>query len=154
MSKALTRLKRWEVGTKLPQTWIFSVCARLKDGHTFSTLLHASKEQLDRSFHSGPVVSMGMHKVSQDLDCVHLKGFVHNSTQILLGSLKRVLPENQMTDAGEIMQTRTYHKPIQANTYEYFKKKISQCIPIQTTMPIIDKYIPDAIKVIADYADR
>ena len=96
---------------------------------------------------------MGMCKVSQDLDCVHLEGFVHNSTQILFGSLIRVLPENQMTDAGEIIQTSTYHKSIQANTYEFFNKNISQCIPKQTTMPIIVKYIPHAIKVKADYAD-
>ena len=43
-------------------------------------------------------------QVSQDLDCVHLEGFIHNSTQILLGFLKSVLPENQMMDAGEIIQ--------------------------------------------------
>ena len=41
---------------------------------------------------------------SQDLDYVHVDGFVHSSTQIRLGSLQRVLPEKQITAAGEIVQ--------------------------------------------------
>ena len=44
---------------------------------------------------------------NQDLDCVHLEGFIHNSTQIpwiLLGSLKCVLTENRMIDTGEIIE--------------------------------------------------
>ena len=70
--------------------------------------MDARKEQLDRCLHSGSVVSWACastaEQVSQDLDCVHLEGFIHNSTQILLESLKRVFTENQMMDAGEIIQ--------------------------------------------------
>ena len=41
---------------------------------------------------------------SQDSNCVILEGFVHASTEIRLGSLKRVLPGKQETDAGEIVE--------------------------------------------------
>ena len=35
---------------------------------------------------------------------VYIEGFVHSLTAIWLGSLKCVLPEHQMTNAGEIIQ--------------------------------------------------
>ena len=72
--------------------------------------MDARKEQLDRSLNSGSVVSWAWacastaEQVSQDFNCVHLEGFIHNATQIRLGSLKRVLPENRMMDAGEIIR--------------------------------------------------
>ena len=53
---------------------------------------------------------MGMHKHCsypvpslEDPNGGHFEGFVHASTHIRLGSLRRVLPEKQTTDAGEIM---------------------------------------------------
>ena len=42
---------------------------------------------------------------SQDLDGIYhyVEGFVPASTAILLGKLKQMLPDNQMTNAGKII---------------------------------------------------
>ena len=47
-----------------------------------------------------------------DLDGVHLEGFVLNSTQIQLGSLKPVLPENQMMDGCLQIHTSTFFRQV------------------------------------------
>jgi hypothetical protein len=80
---------------------------RLKDGQTFSNLLDASKQQMDTALASATVISWACTNTariqSQDPNGGHFEGFVHASTHIRLGSLRRVLPEKQTTDAGEIM---------------------------------------------------
>ena len=80
----------------------------LKDGQTFSNLLDARKQQLETSLASASVISWAFADTtlleSQDSNCVILEGFVHASIKIRLGSLKRVLPEKQETDAGEIVE--------------------------------------------------
>ena len=74
----------------------------------FSNLLDARKKQLKNSLAMVSVIRWACRDPAvlnlQDLDCVHVEGFVHASTQIRLGSLQRVLPEKQITDAGEIVQ--------------------------------------------------
>ena len=52
--------------------------------------------------HSDCIDNAGLE--SQDLGGVYIEGFVQASTAIELGSLKRVLPEHQMTDAGKIIR--------------------------------------------------
>ena len=80
----------------------------LKDGKTFSDLLNARKKQVDTSLATASVITWALADhaglESQDLNCVYIEGFMHSSTTIWLASLKRVLPENQMTDAGQIIR--------------------------------------------------
>ena len=82
---------------------------RLKDGQTFSNLLDARKTQRETSLASASVISWACARTarlaSQDSNCVHIEGFVHASTHIRLGSLKRVLPEKESTDAGDILES-------------------------------------------------
>ena len=89
-------------------TWFFRAIVYLKDGKTFSNLLDARKQQLETSLASASVISWSCANStqleSQDSNCVILEGFMHASTEIWLGSLKRVLPEKQETDAGEILE--------------------------------------------------
>ena len=81
-----------------------------KDGQTFANLLDARKQQLDTSLASASVISLACTNTApfefQDCDGMYLEGFVHASTLIRLGSLKRVFPEKQSTDldAGEIVE--------------------------------------------------
>ena len=90
------------------QTWFFRALVCLKDGQTFSNLLDARKQQLETSLAAASVISWAcvntMLLENQDSNCVYLEGFVHASTNIRLGSLQRVLPEKQETDAGEIVE--------------------------------------------------
>ena len=90
------------------QTWFFRICVLLKDGKTFSDLLNARKKQVDTSLATASVITWALADhaglESQDLNCVYIEGFMHSSTTIWLASLKRVLPENQMTDAGQIIR--------------------------------------------------
>ena len=85
-----------------------SFCVLSKDDKTFPDLLNALKKQPDTSLATAPVITWAFADnaglESQSLDGVYIESFVHASTSIRLGLLKRVLPENQMTDAGEIMQ--------------------------------------------------
>ena len=73
------------------QTWSFRVCVRLKDGQTFSNLLDARKQQLETSLASALVILWAFANTasleSQNLNGMHLEGFVHASTHIRLGSL-------------------------------------------------------------------
>ena len=90
------------------QTWSFRVCVRFTDGQTFSDFLDSRKQQQETSLASALVISWAYANTarieSQYLNGVHIEGFVHASTHIRLGSLKRVLPEKHSTDAGEIME--------------------------------------------------
>jgi hypothetical protein len=95
---------------KESRTWSFRACVRLKDGQTFSDLLDARKPQLETYLPSKSVISWACASTardqvhSRDLNGVYLEGFVHASTLIRLGSLKRVLPAKMVTEAGEIME--------------------------------------------------
>ena len=98
------------------QSWDCWICSCLKDGQTFPSLLNASKKQLENSFATASVIIRAFANAdtarlgqTQDLDAIYVKGFIHSSTHILQGSLKRVLPKNCITDAGEIMQTASLH---------------------------------------------
>ena len=94
------------------KTWFFRALVCLKDGQTFSNLLDALKQQLETSLADqvavASVISWACANTTllenQDSNCVYLEGFVHASTNIRLGSLQRVLPEKQETDAGEIVE--------------------------------------------------
>jgi hypothetical protein len=70
--------------------------------------LDAREKRLKKSLGTASVISWARANtarlVSQDLDGVHLEGFVHALTHIRLGMLKRVLPDNCLTYAGEIVQ--------------------------------------------------
>jgi endo-1,4-beta-D-glucanase Y len=81
---------------------------RLNDGQTFSNFLDARKQQMDISLVSATVISWACTNAAriqpQDSNDEHLEGFVHASTLIRSGSLRRVLPEKQTTDAGEIVE--------------------------------------------------
>ena len=95
------------------QTWFFRAIVCLTDGKTFSNLLDARKQLLETSLASPSVISWAFANTtsleSPDSNCVILEGFVHASTEIRLGSLKRVLPEKQETDAGEIVEAAFAH---------------------------------------------
>jgi hypothetical protein len=86
-------------------TWSFRVRVRLEDGQTFSDLLDMRQQQLETSLASASVISWACVPplASQDFNGMYVEGFVHASTHIRLGSLKRVLPEKLVTHAGEIM---------------------------------------------------
>ena len=90
------------------QTWSFGACVRLHNGQTFSNLLGARKQQMDISLASATVISWACTNTAriqaQGSDCENLEGFVHSSTLVRLGSLRRVLPAEQITDAGEIVE--------------------------------------------------
>ncbi|MEI7974037.1 MAG: hypothetical protein WCH11_06705 [Bdellovibrio sp.] len=97
-----------DVSGREARTWSFRVCVRLKDGQTFSNFLDSRKKPLETSLASALVISWAPANAaqiqSQYLNGVHIEGFVHASTHIRLGSLRRVLPEKHITDAGEIME--------------------------------------------------
>ena len=90
------------------RTWFFRARVRLADGQTFTNVLDAREKQLKNSLGAASVISWARANTariqSQDLDSMHLEGFVHASTHIRLGMLKRVLPDNCLTYAGEIIQ--------------------------------------------------
>ena len=90
------------------RTWFFRVHVRLAYGQTFTNVLDAREKRLKRSLGAASVISWARANtarlVSQDLDGVHLEGFVHALTNIRLGMLKRVLPDNCLTCAGKIIQ--------------------------------------------------
>ena len=90
------------------RTWFFRAHVRLADGQTFTNVLDAREKRLKKSLGAALVISWARANaarlVSQDLDGVHLEGFVHALTHIRLGMLKRVLPGNCSTYAGEIIQ--------------------------------------------------
>ena len=90
------------------RTWFFRAHVRLADGQTFTNVLDAREKRLKKSLGAALVISWARANaarlVSQDLDGVHLEGFVHALTNIRLGMLKRVLPDNCSTYAGEIIQ--------------------------------------------------
>ena len=94
-------------GSRKAQTWSFRAWVRLKDGQTFSNLLDARKQQMYTALASATVISWACTNTariqSQDPNGGHFEGFVHASTHIRQGSLSRVLPEKQTTDAGEIV---------------------------------------------------
>ena len=96
------------------QTWFFRTYLRSKDGKTFS-VLNARKKQLDTSLATASVITWAFADTaglkSKSLDGVYIEGFVHTSTAIRLGSLKRVLPEHKMTDAGKITSLFTQSAP-------------------------------------------
>jgi hypothetical protein len=101
-------------------TWSFRVRVRLEDGQTFSDLLDLRQQQLETSLASASVISWACVPplVSQDLNGMYLDGFVHASTLIRLGSLKRWLPEKLVTHAGEIMDAAFEEvKPGPGNNY-------------------------------------
>ena len=79
-----------------------------KDDQSFSNVLDARNQQLETSLASASVISWACANTTlpetQDSNCVYVEGFVHSLTLIRLGSLKRVLPEKQDTDAGEIVE--------------------------------------------------
>jgi hypothetical protein len=95
-------------GRKEAQTWSFKSCVRLKEGQTFSNLLDARKQQMNISLASATVISWACTnnalRLSQDSNVEYFEGFLHAPTLIRLGSLRRVLPEKQTTDAGEIVE--------------------------------------------------
>ena len=90
------------------QTWFFRAFVRLKDGQTFSKLLDSRKQQLETTLASASVISCACAYTtpleSHNSNYLILEGFVHASTKIRLGSLKRVLQEKLETDAGEIVE--------------------------------------------------
>ena len=94
-------------GSRKAPTWSFRALVRLKHGQTFSDLLDARKPQMDTALPSETVISWACTNTariqSQDPNGGHFEGFVHASTHIRLGSLSRVLPEKQTTDAGDIV---------------------------------------------------
>ena len=63
------------------------------------------KQQLETSLAAASVISWAYVNTTlyqnQDSNCKYLEGFVHASTNIRLGSLQRVLPEKQETDAAK-----------------------------------------------------
>jgi hypothetical protein len=83
---------------------------RFNEGQTFSDLLNARKQQLETSLASASIISWALACANtsqldpQDSNRVYLEGFVHASTHIQLGSLKRVLPKELIPEAGEIME--------------------------------------------------
>jgi hypothetical protein len=96
---------------RVSNTWSFRAYVLLNDGLTFSSLLDARKQQLDTSLASASVISWARLNTAQnqtdqtqDSNGEHFEGFVHASTHIRLGSLRRVLPEKQTTDAGKIVE--------------------------------------------------
>ena len=93
MSKSLTRLNE---GYK--HEYFQSVCGLRMVTLFRLSWMSARSSWIAVSNHAQALPS----KVSQDLDCVHTESYVHNSTQIRLGSLKRVLPENRMMDACDV----------------------------------------------------
>ena len=79
-----------------------SFCVRSKDDKSFSDILNARKKQLDCYCISDGICRFcwtWITKFGWRVD----RSFMHVSTTILLGLLKHVLLENQMTDAGKIM---------------------------------------------------
>ena len=104
------------------RTWSFRIRVRLVDGQTFSDLLDMRQPQLEASLASASVISWACVPplVSQNLNGMCLEGFVHASTLIRLGSLKRVLPEKLVTQAGEIMDAAFEEvKPGPGKNYMY-----------------------------------
>ena len=67
-----------------------------------------------------------MHKPGLRLDGVYIESFVHASTAIWLGFLKSVSPENQMTDAGEIMQATFEVVPPDPGNDDIFRPTIKK----------------------------
>jgi hypothetical protein len=67
---------------------------RLNDGQTFSNLLDARKLQMDKALALVTVISWACTNTAliQPQDSI-IEGFVHASTVIRLGSLRRVLPD-------------------------------------------------------------
>ena len=91
------------------QTWMFQACMLLKADQTFLNLLISRKEPMTNSLATASVISWACADTltgleSQDFETVHVEGFVSFSTAIWLRSLKRVLSENGMTDAGKLLQ--------------------------------------------------
>ena len=70
-----------------------------KDGKTFLNLLNARKKQVDTSVATASVITWAFADHAglkwKDLDWVYIKGFVHASTAMRLGLLKRLLSEYQ-----------------------------------------------------------
>jgi hypothetical protein len=95
-------------GRRESKTWLFRAYVRLEDGQTFSNLLDARKQQIDTSLASASVISWACTNTArsqpQDINVEYLEGFVHSSTLIRLGSLRRVLPVKYIADAGEIVK--------------------------------------------------
>ena len=94
----------------------------LKDGQTFSNHLDARKQQLETFLAAASIISWACANTTllenHDSNCDYLEGFVHASTNIRLGSLQRVLPEIQETDAGEIVEVAFQDvKPGPGNDY-------------------------------------
>ena len=87
--------------------------------------MNAGKKQLANSLATASAISWACADTaagldSQDFEAVYVEGFVHSSPAILLGSLKRVLSENCMTDAGDILQTAFEEvNPGPGNDYMY-----------------------------------
>jgi hypothetical protein len=70
--------------------------------------LDARKQQMGTAFASATVISWALTNTFRVLTHEsigeEIKGFVHASTLIRLGSLRRVFPENLSKDTGEIVE--------------------------------------------------
>ena len=72
----------------------------------------------------------------------HLYSFVHSSTAILLGSSTRVLPENQMTDAGEMMQP-TFEEVLPGPSHDYIFHPMLKKILDETSLNLLTNVTMD-----------
>ena len=92
------------------ETWFFEIIVRLRHDRNFSDLLKAREheQQIGSCLDSASDISWARSQTeSETPGTPRLEGFVHDgsSNKITLNSLKRLLPEEEMTDAGEIIKT-------------------------------------------------
>jgi hypothetical protein len=88
------------------KTWSFRAYVRLIIA--FSNLLDVRRQLMDTALASASVISWASTNTAQiqtkDSNGKYFEGFVHASTLIRLGSLRRVLPDRKTTDAGKIVE--------------------------------------------------
>ena len=92
------------------ETWFFEIIVRLRHDRNFSDLLKAreQEQQIGSCLDSASEISWARSQTEPEIPgTLRLEGFVHDgsSNKITLNSLKRLLPEEEMTDAGEIIKT-------------------------------------------------
>ena len=100
------------------ETWFFEIIVRLRHDRNFSDLLKAreherqscldSASEIGSCLDSASEISWARSQTESEIPgTLRLEGFVHDgsSNKITLNSLKRLLPEGEMTDAGEIIKT-------------------------------------------------
>ena len=90
------------------QKWFFRPCVRLKDAQTFSDLLNAHTTKLDTFISTASVITWAFADTAglntKDSGCVHVyREALRALCKAPWTGLKRVLPENPMTDASEII---------------------------------------------------